>query len=254
MDELVSVIMPCYNTADFIAESIRSIQEQTYSNWELIIVDDCSTDNTQDIVAGFGDPRIRYLRNETNSGAAVTRNRALSAARGRWIAFLDSDDLWDPEKLRRQVDFMVRGGYGFSYTGYREMNEDGSLNGVTVTGPKHITRTGMYTYCWPGCLTVMYDTTVTGLIQIPDIKKNNDYAIWLQVIEKADCYLLDQQLATYRKRAGSISSSGYLKRIRWHYRLFRGAMQMNPLGAFFCTGRNLVAGVLKKIIYVKRGG
>ena len=119
MNELVSIIMPSYNTADYISESIKSIQKQVYSNWELIIVDDCSTDNTDDIVRPFlVDSRIRYLKNERNSGAAVSRNRALREAKGRWIAFLDSDDLWAPEKLEKQIEFMEKNGYSFSYTNY----------------------------------------------------------------------------------------------------------------------------------------
>ena len=123
MNELVSIIMPSYNTADYISESIKSVQAQVYSNWELIIVDDCSTDNTDDVVKPFlVDSRIRYLKNERNSGAAVSRNRALREARGRWIAFLDSDDLWVPEKLEKQISFMEKNGYSFSYTNYEEID------------------------------------------------------------------------------------------------------------------------------------
>lgn len=103
---LVSVIMPSWNTGKFIAESIQSVINQTYKNWELIIVDDCSTDNTDEIVGKFTDIRIKYLKNEKNSGAALTRNRALREAKGEWIAFLDSDDLWKPEKLEHQLKFM----------------------------------------------------------------------------------------------------------------------------------------------------
>lgn len=103
---LVSVIMPSWNTGMYIAESIRSVIDQTYENWELIIVDDCSTDDTDEIVGTFTDKRIKYLKNEKNSGAALTRNRALREAKGEWIAFLDSDDLWKPEKIEHQLEFM----------------------------------------------------------------------------------------------------------------------------------------------------
>ena len=99
MNDLVSIIMPSYNTANFISDTIRSVIEQTYEIWELIIVDDCSTDNSELVITSFSDSRIRYLKNEKNSGAAVSRNRALRVAKGKWIAFLDSDDLWMPEKL-----------------------------------------------------------------------------------------------------------------------------------------------------------
>jgi glycosyltransferase involved in cell wall biosynthesis len=127
------------------------------------------------------------LQNEQNSGAAISRNYALREAKGRWIAFLDSDDLWEPTKLQKQIQFMTDNGYHFSYTNYSEIDEKSELNGRTVTGPKKITKTGMFNYCWPGCLTVMYDAETVGLIQIEDIKKNNDYAMWLKVCKKAKC-------------------------------------------------------------------
>lgn len=253
MNELVSIIMPSYNTGRVIAETIRTVLAQTYENWELIVVDDCSTDDTDAVVARFDDPRIRYFKNESNSGAAVSRNRALREAKGRWIAFLDSDDLWQPEKLTKQIAFMEEKGCAFSYTNYSEINEDSTPRGVLVTGPKRVTKAGMFAYCWPGCLTVMYDATVVGLVQIEDIKKNNDYAMWLKVCQKADCYLLDENLASYRKRSGSISNHGYLALIKWHYKLFCQAEHMGTVNAAFHTCVNLVCGVYKKLFLIQRG-
>ena len=252
MRDLVSIIMPSYNTGRFIEETVRSVLSQTYTDWELIIVDDCSTDDTDAVAATFTDPRIRYLKNEKNSGAAVSRNRALREAKGKWIAFLDSDDLWLPEKLEKQIAFMKENGYAFSYTAYCEIDESSEELGVTVTGPKRITRRGMRRYCWPGCLTVMYDAETVGLVQIADIKKNNDYAMWLKAIRNADCYFLPEMLAKYRKRAGSISNHGYTKLIKWHYKLFREAEGKDPVTAAFSTARNLWFGVYKKLRYVQR--
>lgn len=253
MNELVSIIMPSYNTANYIEASIESVQHQTYENWELIIVDDCSTDNTDEMVHPFLiDQRIHYLKNEQNSGAAISRNRALREAKGKWIAFLDSDDLWMPEKLENQVAFMEQNGYHFSYTDYEEINMAGEKTGVRVTGPKRITKTGMFNYCWPGCLTVMYDSEAVGLIQIADIKKNNDYAMWLKVCKKADCYLLDECLAQYRKgRAGSVSTHSVKTMIGWHYKLFREAEGFGAGGSVWLTVKNLVFGFYKKQRYVK---
>lgn len=252
MNNLVSIIMPSYNTAQYIGESISSVFNQTYSNWELIIVDDCSTDNTDDIIPAIKDKRIRYLKNEKNSGAAVSRNRALREAKGKWIAFLDSDDLWDKDKLEKQIKFMEENDYHFTYTNYLEIDKNSNPNGRWVTGPKKISKTGMYNYCWPGCLTVMYNAEKIGLIQIEDIKKNNDYAMWLKVCQKADCYLLDKNLAKYRKRSGSISNHVYIKLIKWHYKLYRESESKNPIFSFVLTTRNLFFGVIKKIKYVKR--
>lgn len=247
--ELVSIIMPSYNTGKFIEETINSVISQTYSNWELIIVDDCSTDNTDEILKNINDDRIIYLKNEKNSGAAVSRNKALREAKGRWMAFLDSDDLWVPQKLEKQIKFMKGNGYYFTYTNYSEIDENGNLNGKRITGPKKITKTGMFNYCWPGCLTVMYDASKIGLIQIEDIKKNNDYAMWLKVCKKADCYLLDEELAMYRKRSGSISNHSYIALIKWHYKLYREAEHQNLICSLFNTCRNMVFGAYKKKKY-----
>lgn len=252
MNDVVSIIMPSYNTAKYIGESIESVQSQTYPYWELLIVDDCSTDNTDEIVEKYlYDKRIRYIKNEKNSGAAVSRNHALREAKGKWIAFLDSDDLWYPEKLEKQIKFMEDNGYHFSYTNYIIIDEDSNPNGKIVSGPKHITKHGMYNYCWVGCLTVMYDAETVGLIQISDIKKNNDYAMWLKACKKAKCYLLDENLGRYRKRSGSISNHGYTKLIKWHYRLFKEAEQKNGFVSVIYTCRNLVWGFYKKNVYVK---
>ena len=258
MNDMVSIIMPSYNTANFISESIKSVMAQTYTNWELIIVDDCSTDNTDDVVKPYlNASRIIYIKNPKNSGAAVSRNRALREAKGKWIAFLDSDDLWMSEKLEKQIAFMKENDYHFSYTKYEEMNAVGQTTGVTVSGPKKITKVGMFNFCWPGCLTVMYDREYIGDIQITDIKKNNDYAMWLKICRKADCYLLDEILAKYRRgRIGSVSTHSVRTMIGWHYKLYREAEGQNPVVAWINTCRNLGFGVYKKIKYVsinKRG-
>lgn len=254
MDELVSIVMPSYNTGKYIKDSVESVLAQTYRNWELLIVDDCSTDNTDDVIKPFlNDNRIKYLKNDKNSGAAVSRNRALREAKGKWIAFLDSDDLWFPDKLEKQIDFMTGNNFHLSYTKYEEINEEGTDTGVVVSGPKHITKSGMYNFCWPGCLTVMFDSEYVGELQIADIKKNNDYAMWLKVCWKADCYLLDEILAKYRRgRKGSVSSHSVKTMIRWHYKLFHDAEEQNMIASLFNTGRNLVFGFYKKMKYIKK--
>lgn len=253
--DLVSIIMPSFNCGRFVEETIRSVLAQTFENWELLFVDDRSTDDTMAKVMAIKekDSRIHVYQNAFNSGAAVSRNVALRHAKGRWVAFLDSDDLWEPTKLEKQIAFMEDSGYAFSYTDYQEIDEDSNETGVYVSGPKHISKKGMFAFCWPGCLTVMYDREKIGLVQIADIKKNNDYAMWLKVCKKADCYLLDECLAKYRRgRSGSISTHGYTTLIKWHYKLFRNAERMNPMSSAFMTMVNLVCGVYKKMKYVKK--
>lgn len=252
MKELVSIIMPTYNCGRYIRESIGSVLAQTYTSWELIIVDDLSTDDTDDIVRSYEDKRIRYMRNESNMGAAMTRNRALREARGRYIAFLDADDMWSPEKLEKQIAFMQKNGYAFSYHNYIEIDEHSRPLGVQVSGKKHIRKLDMMSCCWPGCLTVVYDSTKTGLIQIPNILKNNDSAIWLQAIRKADCYLLPETMAKYRRRPGSITPTTVLKKIGWHYILFRDGALMNPVASAFWMCINIFGNGYKKLFYVKR--
>lgn len=247
---LVSIIMPSYNTSDFIGESIDSVMKQTYKNWELIIVDDCSTDNTDEVVARYSDSRIKYLKNDKNSGAAVSRNKALKVAKGEWVAFLDSDDLWEPTKLEKQLKFMLDNGYKFSCTGRDDIDEESKSLGFVTTSPKHITEFGMYLYCWIGCLAVMYHAPTVGLIQIADLKKNNDYAMWLKVIKKCDCYCFDEVLAHYRVRKKSISHDRMRKLIYSHYLLFRVGEEKSILLSIWFTLLNLIFGLYKKKVYV----
>lgn len=250
---LVSIITPTYNCGRFISETIESVLAQSYPNWEMLIVDDCSTDNTKEIVEQYQqkDSRIKYYCFEKNSGAAVARNTALKMAKGRWIAFLDSDDLWKPQKLEHQLEFMVKNQYSFSYHNYTEIDEDSKPLGVFVSGKRKVGKWGMFTCCWPGCLSVMYDVEKIGLIQIENVKKNNDTAMWLKVVKKAPCYLLDEDLAFYRRRKNSITPKPIWKRVWAHYPLFRKAEKLNPLVATFWVGMNVLGNAYKKVFYVK---
>lgn len=252
VDGLVSIIMPTWNAGDYIAEAIQSVIAQTYKKWELLIVDDCSTDHTADAVAFFRDDRIKYLKNKKNSGAALSRNRALRKAQGEWIAFLDSDDLWLSEKLERQIKFMKDKKLAFSYHEYEKIDEASKPLNVYVSGPGIVTRRRMYCYGYPGCLTFMYSAKVMGLIQIKNIQKNNDYAILLQLCKKADCVLLKQNLAKYRVRKNSISHDKLWKKVKSHYDLFHDCDGKPMLVAVWYAGRNMIYGVLKKRKYEKK--
>ncbi|EHK2400592.1 glycosyltransferase family 2 protein [Clostridium perfringens] len=252
MQDLVSIIMPSYNTAKYISETIESVQSQTYPFWELIIVDDCSTDNTDEVVKPYLlDDRIRYLKNESNSGAAISRNRALREARGRWIAFLDSDDVWLAEKLERQLNFMIKNNYKFTYTDYR-IRLNGEWMPYINIGPKKITKLKLYNYCYFSTITVIYDREYVGLIQIADLKKNNDYAMWFQIIEKTPCYRFPECLSYYYRHNNSISSGNKLRLIKHHYIMYRKALDKNKIVALLLTVNNLFWGVLKKIFYKKK--
>lgn len=251
MNELVSIVMPSYNTANYISDSIRSIQAQTYKNWELIIVDDCSTDNSMDVIRSFNEPRIRILQNERNSGTAISRNYALRLAKGKWIAFLDSDDIWASEKLEKQIHYMKKNNYAFTFTDYRIC-----LNGTWLpyinTGPNVVTKRKMYDYCYFSTITVIYEREKIGLIQTANLRKNNDYAMWLQAIEKSNAYRLPECLSYYIKHDGSVSSGRKAKLIKWHYKLFREGLGKNPFISCILTANNLVHGVWKKMFYKEK--
>ncbi len=250
----VSIITPTFNCGRFIVKTIESVISQTYTNWEMIIVDDCSSDATKEIITPYldKDSRIRYFCNEKNSGAAITRNNALREAKGRWIALLDSDDLWHPEKLERQISFMENNNYAFSYHEYVEIDEASNEIGIYVSGKKHVSKWDMYACCWPGCLSVMYDASKIGIVQIADVKKNNDTAMWLKVVENANCHLLKENLGCYRRRKGSITPPSIKAKIGWHYVLFRQAAGMNQVAAVFWTCVNIIGNTFKKVFYTKK--
>lgn len=254
-EELVSIIMPSYNTGIFIEEAIQSVLNQTYQNWELLIVDDCSTDCTEQILSLFTDKRIKVFQNEKNGGAAISRNKALKVASGKWVAFLDSDDKWLPTKLEKQVQFMRENGYHFSYTNYVEIDEYGFPIGTKVTGPRKVSKKLMYAFNFLGCLTVMYDREYVGLVQINNLKKRNDYALWVKVVQKTPAYLLDETLAEYRVRAsGSIMNREQtpLARIKYNFELWNQCEQMGKISSLTLTGVNLIFGVFKTYFYKRK--
>lgn len=251
MNDLISIIMPSYNTGTHIRDTLKSIINQTYKNWELIIVDDCSTDNTVEIIKEFDDKRIILLENEKNSGAAISRNRALREAKGEWIAFQDSDDLWEAEKLEKQLRYMKDNRYDFTYTDYRIITPEGEMLPYICTGPDKVTKRKLYNYCYFSTITVMYNREKVGLIQIEDLKKNNDYAMWFKAAEKVKMYRLPECLSYYCKRTNSISSGSKLKLIKYHYILFRDGLHKSKILSVILTLNNLFHGVIKKMKYKK---
>lgn len=231
--ELVSIIMPTYNCAKFIGETIKSVIAQTYSNFELIIVDDCSKDNTKDVVNSFDDERIKYYKLEKNSGAAVARTTAMNMAKGKYMAFLDSDDLWMENKLERQLKFMKDNNYNITCTAYEQVNEDGeSLNKVIKT-KKKADYNRILLDCPVGNSTVMYNVEALGKFEVPNIRKRNDDALWLQMLKKEKyIYGMDEVLAKYRIRSNSISSNK-LSLIKYHWQLYRDIEHLSVIRSVF---------------------
>lgn len=221
VNPLVSIVMPAYNSEKFIHEAIQSVLNQTYQNWELLIVDDCSTDNTIQIINSFKDNRIHYFTLKENSGAAVARNYAIERTKGEYMAFLDSDDLWHPEKLERQLTFMIEHHIDFSSTMYANIDKNKTIFDVTRNHPT-LDYNGILKYN-PGNSTVMYNAKNLGKYSIPDIKKRNDFVMWLKVIKDAKIlYGLPEVLTYYRVRQDSLSSNkSNLVKYQWKvYREF----------------------------------
>lgn len=224
MSVLVSVIMPTYNCGKYIAESIESVIAQTVTDWEIQIVDDYSTDNTDEILKPYLEKylNIHYYRLLQNGGPAVARTEAIRRATGKYCAFLDSDDLWTPEKLEKQIDFMKKTGAQFSCTAYRQMDTDGNDLHTVMVPPKKTAYQKCITLSNPiGNLTVMYDQEALGKFEVPLIKKRNDFALWLQILKKTHyCYGMEEVLGTYRMgRAGSVSHNK-LAQAKYHWQLY----------------------------------
>ena len=251
-NDLVSIITPAYNCGKYIADAIESVLAQTYDNWEMLIVDDCSSDNTVKVVESYNDDRIHFFQNTTNSGAAAARNHALAEAKGRWVSFLDSDDWWFPDKLEKQVSFMNEKSYSFTYTDYIITDDALIPSGIRVTGPNRVKRKNMYDYCWPGSMTVMYDQTVIGRLQIPNLKKHNDYALWLAAIRFTNCYRYPHVLAKYRKRSNSITSVSKRTLIYHHYLLYKQGENRGLTESAILATRNVFWGIYKKLRYQHR--
>ena len=220
---LVSIITPTYNCGRFIGETIESVQQQTYTNWEMIIVDDCSTDDTKSVVEKYlqQDKRIKYHCLAENSGAAVARTKAMELATGQYMAFLDSDDLWMPDKLEKQVDFMKKNNYAFSSTSYQHMTEDGAMLPKVLKAIPKTDYNRLLLDCPVGNSTVMYDVSKMGKFEVPNIRKRNDDALWLAMLKK-ERYICGLQdiLMKYRVRNNSISSNKW-SLIKYTWQLYR---------------------------------
>lgn len=231
----VSIVMPAYNAVDTIADSIGSVLSQTHSGWELLVVDDASTDGTLALARSFAerDARVRVLCNDANSGVAQARNLALQHAKHRYVAFLDSDDLWVPEKLSRQLSFMARNGASFCYTYYHRIDMSGRAVGDVVKGPDSLSYRQLLRNSAIPCLTVMIDRRHYPGFHFPAIR-HEDYALWLSLLRGGrSAVCLPEDLACYRVSARSLSANK-LRSVGWVWRVYRDSEQLGVLAAAAC--------------------
>ncbi len=234
-EKLVSIIMPTYNCGKFIQETIESVIAQTYKNWELIIVDDCSKDNTKEIVEKLikTDSRICYYKLEKNQGAAIARTKSMEMAKGKYMAFLDSDDLWKEDKLEKQLKFMEENNYNFTCTSYEQIDEDGKELDKVINPKQKADYNRILLDCPVGNSTVMYNVEKLGKFKVPNIRKRNDDALWLQILKKEKyIYGMNEVLMQYRIRQNSISSNK-LDLVKYHWELYRKVEHLSVSRSIF---------------------
>lgn len=254
-EPLVSIIMPNYNCAKYIAGSINSVCQQTYQNWELLIYDNGSTDNSLDIITDFvkQDPRVRHIAIQNNipKGAAYARNVCLNNTKGEYIAFLDSDDLWTPDKLAKQIRFMQKEDIIFSYTHYTIINSEGKQITTEIAREQKTTYKKALHGHEIGLLTVIIrNTPVLGKINFPVPPANREFhedtALWLKILQKIECaYLLNENLALYRCHKGS-KNFNKLRSILYFYRILRYSENFSAPTAAFYLARYIIHGILHK--------
>lgn len=246
----VSIITPSYNSKLTIEATVDSVKKQTFQDWEMIIVDDCSIDETQEKLADIQatDERIHIKHLEKNGGAAVARNVALQSARGRYIAFLDSDDCWKPEKLAKQIDFMKTNRHAFTFTGYECISLEGNPLNKQVHAPQCVTYSEMLKNTIIGCLTVIIDREQVGDFQMPNLRIRQDLATWLAILKKGiTAYGLDEILAEYRVGNPNSISSNKWKTAQQNWYVYRQIEKLNLLRASWCFCHYAANAVLKRL-------
>jgi len=236
MNNLVSIITPSYNSSKFINDCVASVFSQTYKNWEMIIVDDCSKDNSKEIILELStkDKRIKPIFLEKNVGAAEARNAAIRQSKGKYVAFLDSDDLWNPKKLEKQLSFMYENEIAFSYTNYQFMSENGEDLSNIISAPEKMTYDSYLKNTIIGCLTVIIDREKSGEFEMPNIRSSHDMALWLLIMKRGfSAYGLDENLARYRIVSTSNTAS------KWHaakdvWKVYRQVEKLSFIYSTWC--------------------
>lgn len=241
MEKLVSIITPLYNCEKFIRDTINSVKAQTYKNWEMLLIDDCSSDSSVGIVKNYmeKDKRIKLIRLTKNSGPVVARNTGINKAEGEYIAFLDSDDMWASDKLTRQIGFMEENNVGFTYTYYEKIDEEGIKLNQLVKGPDRVDYKDLLKTNYIGCLTAVYNQKSLGKIYMPNIRKRQDYGTWLRILKvEKYAYCIKENLAQYRIRKNSISQNK-VALVKYNWKLFRDVEKLSLITSGYYLGCNV---------------
>ena len=246
-NDYISIITPTYNSSEYIEETIDSILNQTYKNWELLIIDDGSIDNTQDIINNYrkNDKRIKLFVNDKNFGSAISRNIGIRNSSGRFIAFLDSDDLWCPDKLSKQISFMISNKHPFTYSYYSKIDEQGLVLNDIDNLPDKVSYKSSLKSNKIGCLTAIYDTQFFGKVYMENLKKRQDLTLWLKLLKEYNyAYCCKEILAFYRIRKKSLSSNK-LKLVKYHWIIYRQIEELNFLKSFYFLSHYIFIKIFK---------
>ena len=236
VDGLVSIVMPAHDTRPYVGEAIAAIQAQTHREWELIVVDDASSDGTPDVVAAIAarDPRVRLVRQSECRGPGPTRNTGIALARGRWLAFQDSDDLWDPDKLERQLAFMRARGAALSMHGYRMVDPELNPIGHPVRVPARVAYRALLKNTIVAMITVMVDRTQVGGLELPPLPQHEDLVLWYRTLRRGWVFEgVPEPLATYRIVRRSASRNKWRSALRM-WRVYREQERLGVLDAAWC--------------------
>lgn len=229
-EQLVSIIVPVYNSEKFINDTIQTVKEQMYKNWELLLVNDCSTDNSENIIKKYviEDNRIKLINLEKNSGAAIARNTGIESAKGKYIAFLDADDLWKNEKLEKQIKFMEENNYDFTFTGYEFADESGNKLDKIVNVPRQLNYKQALKNTTIFTSTVIFNADNLGkdLISMPNVRRGQDTATWWKVLKTGIiAYGLNETLSLYRRSSNTLSSNK-MKALKRTWNLYRNVEKL----------------------------
>ena len=255
--DLVSIIMPTYNSSLFIEKTLEAIVAQTYLNWELLITDDCSIDDTVFIIRKYAnkDLRIKLFVLSENSGPAIARNESIKQAQGKYIAFCDSDDLWGETKLKQQIDFMKINNYSFTHTDLLYCSYDGQIRGYRKC-TRHVSYNDLLIRSEKVCSSVIYDAESLGKFYMPLIRKRQDWALWLQIIKKSKlAHCLHEPLLVYRMTPNSVSSKK-IDLVKYNWQVYREIEGFSLFKSFFlfsfCYMPFYLLQKMKKYLFMRR--
>jgi teichuronic acid biosynthesis glycosyltransferase TuaG len=244
---LVSIITPVYNSFNTLNETVKSIISQTYQNWELFLIDDQSADRSVELCRTFAknDERITVIELQHNKGAGAARNAGIKAAKGQYIAFLDSDDQWKPTKLETQIKFMQANQYDFTYTYYDQIERQAIVK--TIKTPDKLKYADLLRTNWIGCLTAIYDVERLGKVFMPDIRKGQDYLTWLSILKKIDyAYAIKESLSIYFKKDHS-NSSNKIRALKFQWIIYRRYEKLGIISSLFYLLHYIYFGIKKHI-------